>query len=94
MACWGSGARYVGLGVEFVAAILGMALVGYWVDRRFDTAPWGLLVALAVGLIGGMYNFLRTALGAARGTSPAVQRGAAAGDGAAEADEGRREEGR
>jgi F0F1-type ATP synthase assembly protein I len=80
MAGWDSGTRYVGLGIELVAAIVGMALVGYWVDHHFGTAPWGMLAALMVGLIGGMYNFLRLALRAAHGTPPAGGEGRAADD--------------
>jgi ATP synthase protein I len=38
-----------GLGFEFVAAILLPGALGWWLDRRFDTAPW---IMLALGLLG------------------------------------------
>lgn len=52
----------MGLGIELAAAVLGFALLGYWIDRHFDSGPWGLLVAVLLGLVGGLYNFIREAL--------------------------------
>lgn len=60
------GLRLAGLGLEFAAAVLGLTLIGYWVDRHFGTAPWAEITGAAVGLIGGMYNLLRQALGAVK----------------------------
>ena len=64
--------RFSGIGVEFVAAIAGFTLVGYWVDRHWDTKPWGLVIGAVLGLLGGMYNMIREALGAFK---PPVDRG-------------------
>lgn len=33
----------VGLGVQFLLALLGGIAGGGWVDRRFGSAPWGIL---------------------------------------------------
>jgi F0F1-type ATP synthase assembly protein I len=60
------GLQLAGVGLEFAAAVLGLTLVGYWVDRHFGTAPWAVIVGAVVGLIGGMYNLLRQTLGAVR----------------------------
>lgn len=54
--------RLMGLGVEMVAAVAGLTLVGYWVDRQFGTAPWGLLIGALLGLVGGFNNLIRAAL--------------------------------
>ena len=54
--------RLAGLGAELAGAILGFVLVGYWIDRSFDTSPWGLLICALFGLIGGLYNFFRSSL--------------------------------
>ena len=54
--------RLAGLGMELAGAILGFVLVGYWIDRSFDTRPWGLLICALCGLIGGLYNFFRSSL--------------------------------
>jgi len=56
--------RYSGIGIEVAGAIAGFALIGYWVDRRFGTTPWGLLGGLAIGLVGGVYNLVRESLAA------------------------------
>jgi ATP synthase protein I len=58
--------RYSGVGVEFSAAVAGFALVGYWIDNRFETGPWGLVGGLVLGLVGGLYNLVRQSLQAAR----------------------------
>jgi F0F1-type ATP synthase assembly protein I len=58
--------RYSALGVELAAAIVGFALVGFWIDRRYGTAPWGLVVGVALGVVGGMYNLIRQSLAASR----------------------------
>jgi ATP synthase protein I len=51
--------RALGLGFQVLAgAVLGF-LVGSWVDRKFQTAPWGLIVGLVVGLAAGMYQLIR-----------------------------------
>lgn len=62
---WGGGALW-GMGFELAAAVAGFTLVGYWVDRHYQTYPWGILIGLALGLIGGMYNLIRDSLAASR----------------------------
>lgn len=54
--------RYAGLGIELGAAIGGGALLGYWIDRKYGTAPVALLVGVSIGMVGGMYNLIRQAL--------------------------------
>ena len=54
--------RLAGLGAELAGAILGFVLVGYWIDKTFDTRPWGLLICALCGLVGGLYNFFRSSL--------------------------------
>lgn len=56
--------RYAGLGAELVGAVVGLALLGLWIDRRFETGPWGLLICVTIGLIGGIYNLVRSSLSA------------------------------
>ena len=58
--------RVSGIGVEFAGAVAGFTLVGYWVQRYFDCAPWGVLVGAILGLGGGMYNMIRQSLAAVR----------------------------
>jgi len=58
----GDWTKLSGLGIELAAAVAGFALVGYWWDRHFGTAPWGLVVASGLGIVGGLYNVVRKTL--------------------------------
>ena len=67
------GMRFVGLGLEFAAAVAGLTLFGYWIDARLETQPWGLLIGAGVGLVGGMYNMVRVALSAVKPEEPRTE---------------------
>ncbi len=60
--------RYASMGFELAAAIVGLTLVGLWVDYRFGTRPVGVLVGAGIGVVGGFYNFIRAALQLSSGT--------------------------
>ena len=64
------GRRYemglAGLGMELAASVIGLTFLGLWLDRRWDTAPWALVVCATIGFVGGMYNLIRSALKATR----------------------------
>ena len=51
-----------GIGVELAGAVVGLTLMGYWWDRHFHTGPWGLLIGIALGIVGGTYNLIRQSL--------------------------------
>jgi len=53
-------------GVELAAAVGGLTLLGYWVDRHFALRPWGVLCGALLGLVGGLYNLVRSSLAASR----------------------------
>jgi ATP synthase protein I len=57
-----SSMRLAGLGVELAAGLGAAVLLGYWIDRRFGTSPWGLLTCAAIGIVGGLYNVIRQAV--------------------------------
>ena len=54
--------RLAGLGIELAGAVGGFCLLGYWIDRHYDTQPWGLLIGAICGLVGGFHNFIRSTL--------------------------------
>jgi F0F1-type ATP synthase assembly protein I len=58
--------RHSGVGLELAGATAGLALVGYWIDGRFGTRPWGTLIGVVIGIVGGLYNLVRESLEAAR----------------------------
>lgn len=58
--------RYSGVGLELAGATAGLALLGYWIDRRFGTAPWGFVVGVIIGIVGGLYNLVRESFAAIR----------------------------
>lgn len=58
-----------GLGFELLAAVVGFTLLGVWIDRRWETGPWGLVICAAIGIVGGLYNFVRLAIRASKRSS-------------------------
>ena len=58
--------RYSGVGLELAGATAGLALVGYWVDSKYGTGPWGILIGVVIGIAGGLYNLVRESLMAIR----------------------------
>lgn len=52
------------IALNFVYAVAGFALVGWAVQRWLVPAwaPWPILVALGLGLIGGFVRFVREAM--------------------------------
>lgn len=51
--------KWSGVGMEFAAGIIGFALLGIWFDYHYKKSPWGVLVGMALGLIGSTYNLLK-----------------------------------
>jgi F0F1-type ATP synthase assembly protein I len=54
-----SGLEFAGLGFQFAAAIIVFLYLGKWLDAKFGTAPWLLLVGVFVGAGGGFYAMYR-----------------------------------
>ena len=52
--------------MELAGAAAGLALLGYWVDGRFGTRPWGTLIGVIIGIVGGLYNLIKESLAAVR----------------------------
>jgi len=50
--------RSVALYWDFVGSVLAGALVGWLVDRWFDTEPYATLVFLILGVIGGFVRLV------------------------------------
>ena len=53
--------RMAGVGVEFIAAFGLLAAVGWWLDKKFATAPWLLLAGCGLGFTIGLWSMLKAA---------------------------------
>ena len=73
--------KLTGIGIELASAVAGFTLIGYWWDRHFHTAPWGLLIGIALGIVGGTYNLIRQSLLASREAGSGHDRGQKTTDG-------------
>ena len=62
--------RFYGVGFELVFVFGAFAAVGYWIDRHYDSGPWGLVIGAVLGLIGGTYNLIRESLAAFKPPAP------------------------
>ena len=40
------------LGFQFVAVVVSTYFLGDWVDTKYDSSPWGVVVLMALGLVG------------------------------------------
>ena len=70
MADSGSVMRQVGammsVGFEFLLTILLPGALGYWLDRRFGTGPWLILILGAFGFGVGLYRLRKSAAAATK----------------------------
>ena len=51
--------RLMGAGFEFAGVVAVFVLLGWWLDRKFDTSPWLLLTGLGMAFFGGTYKLWR-----------------------------------
>jgi len=58
--------RLAGLGTELMASAAGGALLGWWIDRQLGSSPRALITLSVVGIVGGLYNLIRSELAASR----------------------------
>ena len=61
-----SGSEFAGIGFQFASVILVFTAAGVWLDRRFGTSPWFLLVFVFAGAGGGFYSMYRKVTAAQR----------------------------
>jgi len=51
--------RFSSVGLELGAAVVGGMFLGQWLDGRFGTAPWLMIVFLALGMAAGFRSIFR-----------------------------------
>lgn len=52
---------FASMGVEFIVAVLIPGWLGYWLDGRWETTPWLMLLGGVFGFGVGLYMMLKTA---------------------------------
>lgn len=45
------------LGIYLVAPLFLGVLIGYWIDKKFETKPFFVVLGIIFGVIGVSYNF-------------------------------------
>jgi hypothetical protein len=50
-----------GIGLELAGGVAVFSLIGWWLDARYSTGPWLLVLGGMLGVIGGMYNLWKQA---------------------------------
>jgi F0F1-type ATP synthase assembly protein I len=50
------------LGLEIGAGAGLGALLGIWIDRKLNSAPWGVLIGTCLGIASGMYLLIKEAI--------------------------------
>jgi F0F1-type ATP synthase assembly protein I len=56
-------APYLGIGTSLAVTVLLGIGGGYWLDARFGTRPWFLLLGGVLGLALALYQFFKTVAG-------------------------------
>ncbi|MGA3067840.1 MAG: AtpZ/AtpI family protein [Tepidisphaeraceae bacterium] len=54
--------KFAAVGLEIAAGVALGAFVGYWLDTKFHSNPWGVLIGSALGFASGLYLFIKEAL--------------------------------
>jgi len=56
--------EFAGVGIQFAVSILFFLYVGQWLDRKFGTAPWLLIIGVFVGAAASFYSMYRKLMAA------------------------------
>lgn len=54
--------EYGGMGAEFGLGIVGLVLIGVWIDHYRGGGQWATIICAVLGIVGGGYNFIRKAI--------------------------------
>ncbi len=56
-------APYLNIGYVFAASIALLTWLGYWLDKKWGTSPWWILIGALLGVATGFYHFFKTVFG-------------------------------
>ena len=54
-----SAGQFAGLGLQFAVAIIAFLYLGQWIDRKFGTEPWFLIIGVFTGASAAFYSMYR-----------------------------------
>jgi F0F1-type ATP synthase assembly protein I len=54
--------RFASLGLEIAVAVFLCAFIGYKIDIKFHSKPWGMVVGVILGAAAGMWNAYKLAV--------------------------------
>ncbi len=54
-----NGIKYASLGIEFASMILGLGLVGYYVDEKLNSSPLFTIIGIFFGFVSGIYRLYK-----------------------------------
>jgi F0F1-type ATP synthase assembly protein I len=54
--------RLAGIGLELAMTVGVFAALGWWLDNKFGWTPWGLFGFAMLGVVAGLYRFIRTTM--------------------------------
>ena len=53
-----AGAQFIGVGLAFVGEAAALAALGWWLDRRYGTAPWATVAGVLIGVVSATWTLL------------------------------------
>jgi F0F1-type ATP synthase assembly protein I len=71
---WGQAAAAWGIALDFVFTIIAGAGLGWLIDRWLNSAPWGVLVGLALGFGAAFVRIVKRTQTSARRKTPPTDR--------------------
>ena len=66
--------RMASSGFDLAIVVGGFTAIGWWLDRKYGWAPWGVLTGAILGIVGGLGNFLRAARAASKSMPHGLER--------------------
>jgi len=53
-------APYLNIGYTWAASVIIFTLIGWYLDKHWNTKPWLTLTGAIIGIVVGFYNFFKT----------------------------------
>jgi F0F1-type ATP synthase assembly protein I len=49
-----------GTGIQLAGTVVILFFIGSWLDDQWHTTPWMMVIAISIGIVGGLIKFIRT----------------------------------